>query len=120
MFKVFYLYGTKYLPDQYNEIMNLLYSREMRTYLPIQELNILLEPVQDPSQIVIDQENKSSDGEEEEEESNDESTRNNDEPNKEEDEIDSDDSLVRDMSISDQDDDNLSSSADEEVGLNDV
>lgn len=118
---MFYLYGTKYLPDQYNEIMNLLYSREMRTYLPIQELNILLEPVQDPSQITIDQENKSSDEEEEEEESNDESTRNNDEePNREEDEIDSDDSLVKDMSISDQDEDNPSSSADEEVGLNDV
>ncbi len=38
--------AAHYLPDKYNEIMNLMSNRELRVYLPIQELNILLEPVE--------------------------------------------------------------------------
>ena len=37
--------AVKYLPEKYNEIMNLFFNNEIRVYLPIQELNILLEPI---------------------------------------------------------------------------
>jgi DNA-directed RNA polymerase delta subunit len=39
------------LPDKYNDIMNLMGNRELRACFPIQELNILLEPVQKASDI---------------------------------------------------------------------
>jgi len=43
--KRLYTLAVENLPDKYNEIMQLLYDKEMRVYLPIQELNILLEPI---------------------------------------------------------------------------
>lgn len=49
--QIFYLYAVKYQPEQYNDIMSILYSKELRVYLPIQELNVLLEPIKDPSEL---------------------------------------------------------------------
>jgi len=43
--KRLYTLAVENLPEKYNEIMQLLYDKEMRVYLPIQELNILLEPI---------------------------------------------------------------------------
>ncbi len=40
-----YLSVVKYLPEKYIEVMNLLSNREIRINLPVQELNILLEPL---------------------------------------------------------------------------
>jgi hypothetical protein len=45
MFKMLYLSVVKYLPEKYIEVMNLLSNREIRINLPVQELNILLEPL---------------------------------------------------------------------------
>ena len=114
--KIFYLYATKYVPDQYNEIMNVLYTREMRTYLPIQELNVLLEPIQDPNQVRVE-----SIDEEKKYESSGDETKNqgemeiNDQAVSEESKNQSDNDSIVDMSISDDE----SASADEEVGLED-
>lgn len=49
--QIFYLYAVKYQPEQYNDIMSILYGKELRVYLPIQELNVLLEPIKDPSEL---------------------------------------------------------------------
>jgi hypothetical protein len=48
----------QYLPEKYNEIMRLMFVKEIRFYLPIQELNVLLEPLRDPNE-----ENESDDDE---------------------------------------------------------
>ena len=49
--QIFYLYAVKYQPEQYNDIMGILYGKELRIYLPIQELNVLLEPIKDPNEL---------------------------------------------------------------------
>ncbi len=46
-----YLNIVESLPDKYNDLMSLLGNRELRACLPIQELNILLEPMQKASEI---------------------------------------------------------------------
>jgi len=43
------------LPEKYNDIMKILYNKEIRVYLPIQELNLLLEPIRKPGEEVIEQ-----------------------------------------------------------------
>jgi hypothetical protein len=48
--KDLYLLAVEYLPEKYNEIMSLLYNKEVRVYLPIQELNILLEPIKNKNE----------------------------------------------------------------------
>jgi hypothetical protein len=40
----------KVLPEKYNEIMRLMFVKEIRLYLPIQELNVLLEPIRGPNE----------------------------------------------------------------------
>ena len=37
--------AISYLPNKLIEIIQLLYNKELRIYLPIEELNILLEPI---------------------------------------------------------------------------
>lgn len=49
--KHLYKLAVEYLPEKYNEIMTLLYNKEIRVYLPIQELNILLEPMKSRDEI---------------------------------------------------------------------
>lgn len=44
--KILYMNSIKCLPEKYNEIMDLMANRELRVCLPIQELNILLEPIE--------------------------------------------------------------------------
>lgn len=51
--KILYLEAVNCVPEKYNEIMNVMYSREFRVYLPIQELNILLEPIKNPGDLNI-------------------------------------------------------------------
>lgn len=48
--KTLYEIAVEYLPEKYNEIMTLLYDKEIRVYLPIQELNLLLEPLKHRSE----------------------------------------------------------------------
>ena len=36
------------MPDKYNEILRILFAKEIRVYLPIEELNLLLEPLPKP------------------------------------------------------------------------
>ena len=40
------------MPEKYNEILNLMEGREIRACLPIQELNILLEPLVSQKQLL--------------------------------------------------------------------
>lgn len=40
----------RFLPEKYNEIMRLMFVKEIRFYLPIQELNVLLEPLRGPNE----------------------------------------------------------------------
>ena len=40
--------AIKYLPEKFNEIIRILFNKEMRIYLPIEELNLLLEPIPNP------------------------------------------------------------------------
>ena len=40
----------KFFPEKYNEIMRLMFVKEIRLYLPIQELNVLLEPLRGPNE----------------------------------------------------------------------
>lgn len=54
--KTLYKLAVEFLPDKYNEIMRLLYTKEIRTYLPIQELNILLEPIKDRNELMDEEE----------------------------------------------------------------
>lgn len=37
--------AIQHLPQKYNEIIRILFNKEMRIYLPIEELNLLLEPI---------------------------------------------------------------------------
>jgi hypothetical protein len=67
--KQFYIDGIKCLPDNYLEIMNVMSNREIRVYFPIQELNLLLEPIKRPGELDQDQVEPTSDRDE----SNDES-----------------------------------------------
>ena len=53
--------AAKYLPEKYNEIMNLFYTNEIRVYLPIQELNILLEPLKSQGELTASEENEEND-----------------------------------------------------------
>ena len=43
--KKFYLNSIEFLPEKYNEIIKLMEKKELRFLFPIQELNILLEPI---------------------------------------------------------------------------
>jgi len=43
--KELYTNAIQCLPQKYNEIIRMLFNKEMRTYLPIEELNLLLEPI---------------------------------------------------------------------------
>lgn len=108
------------MPDQYNEIMNVLYAREMRTYLPIQELNVLLEPIQNPSEISRDDEDRDQTGEEELDEdmdiSDQEEKSGSVDEDKESDE-DEEGASENESVITDHDED---ISADEQVGLDDL
>lgn len=54
--KTLYKLAVEFLPDKYNEIMRLLYTKEIRTYLPIQELNILLEPIKNRNELMDEEE----------------------------------------------------------------
>jgi hypothetical protein len=54
--KTLYKLAVEFLPEKYNEIMKLLYTKEIRTYLPIQELNILLEPIKNRNEIFNEKE----------------------------------------------------------------
>lgn len=54
--KTLYKLAVEFLPDKYNETMRLLYTKEIRTYLPIQELNILLEPIKDRNELMDEEE----------------------------------------------------------------
>ena len=78
----------KCLPEKYNELMSLLYVKEIRLYLPIQELNILLEPIKTRSDLLneefeqarlslIDLNATSSEDEDNEEEEDEEEKENN-------------------------------------------
>ena len=53
--QLLYLNIVDSLPDKYNDLMNLMGSRELRVCFPIQELNILLEPVQKASDMDYDE-----------------------------------------------------------------
>ena len=54
--KVIYTLAVRHLPDKYNELMGLLANKEIRVYLPIQELNILLEPIKNRNEIDLNEE----------------------------------------------------------------
>jgi hypothetical protein len=54
--KIFYMNGVKCIPDKYIEIMNLLSNREIRVCFPIQELNMLLEPIKKSGESDIEDE----------------------------------------------------------------
>ena len=43
------------MPEKYNEIMKTLYNKEIRVYLPIQELNLLLEPLHKPGEELVEE-----------------------------------------------------------------
>lgn len=82
----------KCLPEKYNELMSLLYVKEIRLYLPIQELNILLEPIKTRSDLLNEEfeqarlslidlnatSSEDEDNEEEDEEENNESEKSSD------------------------------------------
>ena len=59
--KVIYTLAVRCLPDKYNELMGLLANKEIRVYLPIQELNILLEPIKNRNEIDLNEEESDSD-----------------------------------------------------------
>lgn len=52
-----YLNAVNYLPDKYNEIISIVDKKELRVYLPIQELNIILEPIKRPEELENENEN---------------------------------------------------------------
>lgn len=54
--KKFYLYSIEFLPEKYNEIIKLMEKKELRFLFPVQELNILLEPIDKMSEIVEENE----------------------------------------------------------------
>jgi hypothetical protein len=54
-FKGLYLEAIKYVPDKFNEIIGLLSSKEIRVRLPIEELDMLLEPIKSKNQIDEDE-----------------------------------------------------------------
>ena len=56
--QIFYLNAAFYLPEQYNDIMNILYEKEIRLYLPIQELNVILEPIRGPEEMNLNVEDE--------------------------------------------------------------
>ncbi len=89
--KFMYLEIVDSLPDKYNDLMNLVGNRELRACLPIQELNILLEPIQKASEIEYDFETSKLDSDKEED--SDQSSLNDDDSMSESD-IESDGSLV--------------------------
>ena len=43
------------MPEKYNEILKTLYNKEIRVYLPIQELNLLLEPLHKPGEELVEE-----------------------------------------------------------------
>jgi hypothetical protein len=65
-FKILYMNGVKCIPEKYIEIMSLLSNREIRVYFPIQELNMLLEPIKRPGELLDIEENEDFTGEEKE------------------------------------------------------
>ncbi|RNA16691.1 NRDE2 -like protein, partial [Brachionus plicatilis] len=67
--KQFYLYSVEFMPEKYNEVILLMDKKELRFLFPIQELNILLEPIDKN-----DQNLKKYESSEESEESENEST----------------------------------------------
>ena len=93
----------KYLPEKFNEIMSLLSNKEIRVRLPVEELDMLLEPIKSKNQVA------------EEEDSSDENEDNN---NKNDLEVE-DNYKIEDMeeseedSCNDDDDENSKSNDDE-------